>query len=68
MFEEFIAPEMDAGRIGPDSFTDVARTFLVHVHCHQKALSSSATVLRVLSLPPNYTVGSIPTRCSSAHE
>ena len=63
MFEEFIAREMDAGRIGPDAFTDAARTVLVHVHCHQKALSSSATVLRVLGLPRNYTVREIPSNC-----
>jgi Fe-S oxidoreductase len=55
--------EMDAGRIGPDAFTDAARTVLVHVHCHQKALSSSATVLRVLGLPRNYTVREIPSYC-----
>lgn len=63
MFEEFIAREMDLGHITPDAFTDAARAVRVHVHCHQKALSSSATVVRVLSLPQNYTVTEIASGC-----
>jgi FAD/FMN-containing dehydrogenase/Fe-S oxidoreductase len=63
MFEEFIAREMDAGRIGPDAFTDQARTVRVHVHCHQKALSSSDLVVRALALPRNYKVSAIPSGC-----
>ncbi|WP_207917772.1 FAD-binding and (Fe-S)-binding domain-containing protein [Sodalis ligni] len=63
MFEEFIVREMEAGRIRSDSFTDAARTILVHVHCHQKALSSSDLVIRTLSLPLNYRVREIPSSC-----
>ena len=63
MFEEFLAREIDAGRIGPDAFTEQARTVLVHVHCHQKALTTSAAVLRVLGLPRHYTVREIPSSC-----
>jgi Fe-S oxidoreductase len=63
MFEEFISREIEAGRIGPDSFTDAERRVLVHVHCHQKALTSSAAALRALSLPRNYRVEEIPSGC-----
>ncbi len=63
MFEEFVAREMDAGRIGPEAFTDQARTVRVHVHCHQKALSSSDPVVRALALPQNYKVFAIPSGC-----
>ena len=63
MFEEFIAREMDAGRITSEAFTAETRTVRVHVHCHQKALSSSDPVLRVLGLPRNYTVSAIPSGC-----
>lgn len=63
MFEEFIAREIDRGAISSDSFVDDARTVHVHVHCHQKALSSIDTVVRVLSLPRNYTVSNIPSGC-----
>ncbi|MDQ2080542.1 FAD-linked oxidase C-terminal domain-containing protein [Xanthobacteraceae bacterium Astr-EGSB] len=63
MFEEFIAAEMERGRIGSDAFTDEARTVRVHVHCHQKALSSIDPVVRTLGLPRNYTVTAIPSGC-----
>nr|WP_319389821.1 FAD-binding protein [uncultured Cohaesibacter sp.] len=63
MFEEFIAREMDAGHIRPDQFTDEARNVRVHVHCHQKSLSSSDLVVKVLSLPKNYHVSEIPSSC-----
>jgi FAD/FMN-containing dehydrogenase/Fe-S oxidoreductase len=63
MFEEFIAAEMEGGRIRPDAFTDEARTVRVHVHCHQKALSSIDPVVRALGLPRNYTVATIPSGC-----
>ena len=63
MFEEFVAREMDAGRITSEAFTAETRTVRVHVHCHQKALSSSDPVLRVLGLPRNYTVSAIPSGC-----
>lgn len=63
MFEEFVSREMDAGRITSEAFTAEARTVRVHVHCHQKALSSSDLAVRVLRLPRNYTVSAIPSGC-----
>ena len=63
MFEEFIAREIDAGRISSDAFTDQARNVHVHVHCHQKALSSSDPVVRALGLPRHYKVSAIPSGC-----
>jgi FAD/FMN-containing dehydrogenase/Fe-S oxidoreductase len=63
MFEDFIAREMERGVITADAFTDEARTVHVHVHCHQKSLSSAAAVERVLGLPRNYTVKPIASGC-----
>lgn len=63
MFEEFLAREIDAGRIAPEAFTDDAKNVHVHVHCHQKALSSSDAVVRVLGLPRNYKVAAIQSGC-----
>ncbi|MDQ2078759.1 FAD-linked oxidase C-terminal domain-containing protein [Xanthobacteraceae bacterium Astr-EGSB] len=63
MFEDFILREMEHGRISADAFTDEPRTVHVHVHCHQKALSSAEAVARVLALPRNYTVKTIPSGC-----
>jgi FAD/FMN-containing dehydrogenase/Fe-S oxidoreductase len=63
MFEEFITREMDLGFITADMFTDEAREVMVHVHCHQKSLSSGDLVVRALSLPRNYKVKQIPSGC-----
>jgi Fe-S oxidoreductase len=63
MFEEFIAREMDAGRITSETFTTEARNVRVHVHCHQKALTSTGSVVRVLGLARNYKVSEIPSGC-----
>ena len=63
MLDEFIAREADAGRITPDLFTEEARTIHLHGHCHQKALASVEPTVRMLSLPRNYTVKTIPSGC-----
>jgi FAD/FMN-containing dehydrogenase/Fe-S oxidoreductase len=63
MFEDFICREMERGRITADAFTHEARRVHVHVHCHQKSLSSAEAVARVLNLPCNYTVETIPSGC-----
>src|SRR6201999_2812314 len=40
-----------------------ARKVILHGHCQQKALSSVAGSVRILSLPENYTVTTIPSGC-----
>ena len=62
-FEEFIARELDAGRIKPEQFTDEKRLVKLHGHCQQKAVSSLVPGKKVLSLPKNYTVQLIPSGC-----
>ena len=63
LFEEWVAREMEAGRISHDAFTTDARQVRVHGHCHQKALSSMVPVKKALSLPKNYAVQLIPSGC-----
>ena len=63
LFEEWLAREVQAGRVSAESFTTEARTVKVHGHCHQKALSTMEPVKQVLSLPKNYTVELIPSGC-----
>lgn len=63
LFEEFIAREAEAGRIACEAFTTAARTVLLHVHCHQKALSSLTPAMAALQLPANYRVRTIPSGC-----
>ena len=63
LFEEFISREIDRGNITPSSFTDRPVKVLLHGHCQQKAIASTAPTIRMLSLPVNYTVEEINDGC-----
>ena len=61
--EEFIAKEIDKGNITSRLFTKEKRNIKLHGHCQQKALSSVAPSVKILSLPENYSVQTIPSGC-----
>jgi FAD/FMN-containing dehydrogenase/Fe-S oxidoreductase len=63
MVDEFIANEFRAGRIKRESFTDRNLNILLHAHCQQKAVSSSACSIEMLTIPANYKVSEIPSGC-----
>ena len=63
MLEEFLAAEAAKGNIHADLFTKETKTIKLHGHCQQKALSSVAPAVKVLSLPQNYSVQTIPSGC-----
>ena len=63
MIDEFIAGEADAGRIRPDQFTSEKRDILLHGHCQQKAVASTASMIRMLSIPENFNVKEIKSGC-----
>ncbi|MBN3519867.1 FAD-binding protein [Algoriphagus lutimaris] len=63
LIDEFLAQEAAAGNIKPDSFTTNTQKIKLHGHCHQKALSSVLWTQKILSLPVNYTVETIPSGC-----
>ena len=63
LFEEWLALEVQAGRVSSASFTTETRTVKIHGHCHQKAISTMEPVKQVLGLPKNYTVELIPSGC-----
>ncbi len=63
MLDEFITAEFRAGRIDRNLFTDEKRSVILHAHCQQKAVASSASTISMLSIPPNYTVKEIPSGC-----
>ena len=63
LFEEFISREIDRGNITPDQFADRSLKILLHGHCQQKAVASTAPTIRMLSLPLNYTVEEINDGC-----
>ncbi|MCW3788022.1 FAD-binding and (Fe-S)-binding domain-containing protein [Plebeiibacterium sediminum] len=61
--EEFLANEMNKGRISKDSFTNETKEIKFHGHCYQKALSSTKYVQQVLSFPENYSAIEIDSGC-----
>lgn len=63
LIDEFLGKEIAAGNIKPDSFTTRAERIKLHGHCHQKALSSLSWTQKMLSLPTNYLVETIPSGC-----
>ncbi|MGD0754524.1 MAG: FAD-linked oxidase C-terminal domain-containing protein [Bacteroidales bacterium] len=63
MIDEFIAKEYRSGRIDRSCFVDDRVSILLHAHCQQKAVSSSASTIEMLSIPSNYSVKEIPSGC-----
>lgn len=63
IIDEFLASEIEKGNITKEDFTKEKRNIKLHGHCQQKALSSVASSVRVLSLPENYLVDVIPSGC-----
>lgn len=61
--DEFIASEIEKGHITSASFTQERRLIKLHGHCQQKAISSTAPSAKMLSLPVNYKVETIPSGC-----
>jgi Fe-S oxidoreductase len=63
LIDDFIAREIDKGNIHSGQFTKEKKQIKLHGHCQQKALSSVAGSVKMLSLPENYSVGTIPSGC-----
>ena len=61
--DEFIAKEIDRGNIRNELFTKEKRLIKLHGHCQQKALSSVSSSVKMMSLPENYSVETIPSGC-----
>jgi Fe-S oxidoreductase len=63
LIDEFIASEIEKGKIRKEQFTKEEKKIQLHGHCQQKALSSVAPSVKMLSLPENYSVEVIPSGC-----
>jgi len=63
MVDEFISKEFRSGRIDRSLFVDDKISILLHAHCQQKAVASSASTIEMLSIPVNYSVKEIPSGC-----
>jgi Fe-S oxidoreductase len=61
--DEFIAREVDKGNITTQQFKTEKINIKLHGHCQQKALSSVSPTVKILSLPENYSVQTIPSGC-----
>ncbi len=63
LIDEFIANEVEKGNITKEQFTKEKRTVKLHGHCQQKAFSAISASVKLLSLPENYSVETIPSGC-----
>lgn len=63
MIDEFLASEIDKGRIQKTSFGEEHKRIKLHGHCQQKAVASTLTTMKLLSFPENYSVEEIPSGC-----
>ncbi len=63
LIDEFISGEIENGNITNRIFTKKERKIILHGHCQQKALSSISVSEKILSLPENYSVQTIPSGC-----
>jgi FAD/FMN-containing dehydrogenase/Fe-S oxidoreductase len=62
-FEAFIAEEAEAGHLVGLEWRPDDRQFLVHGHCHQKALDGMDPSIRCLSVPGGRRVTAIDSAC-----
>ena len=61
--DEFLASEIKKGVITKELFTSESKTIKLHLHCHQKVLSSVKCTFDLLNLPENFKVTVIPSGC-----
>jgi Fe-S oxidoreductase len=63
LFEEFLADELDGGRLDLSLQPLAQQRALLHGHCHQKAFGAMPAVARVLALVPGLEVNAIDSSC-----
>ncbi|HSD99804.1 MAG TPA: FAD-linked oxidase C-terminal domain-containing protein [Burkholderiales bacterium] len=63
LFEEFLAREHEAGRLGLKLGPLPEKRALLHGHCHQKAFDAMPAVRKVLGLVPGLEVEAIESSC-----
>ncbi len=63
LLEEYICSEFEKGKIKSDQFTKEDRLIKLHGHCQQKAIASTSSTKKMLSIPENYKVEEIPGGC-----
>ncbi len=61
--EEFLWREFERGNISKSKFRDEKRSLKLHGHCYQKSFGLVDIVKKVLTIPENYEVETIPSGC-----
>ena len=61
--EEFIKNEFQKGNITSSNFSEISKEIKIHVHCHQKSLSTSEATFTILNIPKNYKPVLMNTGC-----
>ncbi|WP_270088678.1 FAD-binding and (Fe-S)-binding domain-containing protein [Sphingobacterium sp. SYP-B4668] len=63
LIDEFLANEMENGKIEKEEFSTAEMSIKLHGHCQQKAWKVVNASERILSFPEHYKVDSIPSGC-----
>ncbi|MHC1779035.1 MAG: FAD-binding and (Fe-S)-binding domain-containing protein [Bacteroidales bacterium] len=63
LYDEFIMREFEKGNIDKSLFNSNHLKIKLHGHCHQKSLASVELSAKMLSIPANYKVETLPTGC-----
>lgn len=63
LIDEFLINEIEKGNIRKEQFHSATKKIMLHGHCQQKSVASVASTVKLLSLPENYTVQTIPSGC-----
>ena len=63
MLDEFICREFEKGNISAGQFKAENKKILLHGHCQQKSVASTASTIKSLSIPSNYKVTEIKSGC-----
>lgn len=63
LIDEFLASEMDAGRINRAQFSATKRQIKLHGHCYQKAFHLVDVTEKILTFPEGHEVTVIPSGC-----
>ncbi|MFO7656064.1 MAG: FAD-linked oxidase C-terminal domain-containing protein [Bacteroidales bacterium] len=61
--DEFIAKEYEKGNIDRNLFTEEEKNIILHGHCQQKSVASTAPMKTMLSIPVNFNVEEIKSGC-----
>ena len=61
--EEYLDQAFEQGVFDSSLFSTEKRNLKLHGHCQQKAIASTGSTMRILSIPENYTVKEIPSGC-----